>query len=125
CQGAWWPPMDFAQGFSWQRELGTGPDGTYLPFAALTAIHQTHRIGAVMLLTVLGWLAVRLAVDGRADGRRAAWALAAAGLSQLATGLGNVLLGWPLAAAVGHTGGAAALAVIVTVLVCRVQPLSA
>ena len=35
-------------------------------------------------------------------------------LLQLASGLGNVLLGWPLVAAVAHTGGAAALVVVLT-----------
>ena len=33
---------------------------------------------------------------------------------QLATGLGNVVLGWPLIAALLHTGGAAALVVVIT-----------
>jgi cytochrome c oxidase assembly protein subunit 15 len=41
------------------------------------------------------------------------WLIALA-LWQLATGLGNVLLGWPLVAAVSHTGGAAALVVVLT-----------
>ena len=46
CQGAWWPDMDFAHGFTVRRELGIGHDGSAIPFAALTAIHMTHRIGA-------------------------------------------------------------------------------
>jgi len=33
---------------------------------------------------------------------------------QLATGLGNVVLGWPLLAALLHTGGAAALVMVLT-----------
>jgi len=122
CQGAWWPPMDFAQAFSLRRELGAGTAGEYLPFAALTAIHMTHRLGAAVLLGLLAWLAWRLAVTHDADARRWAWPLAGVGLWQLMTGLGNVLLGWPLAAAVGHTGGAAALAIILTLLLRRAQP---
>jgi cytochrome c oxidase assembly protein subunit 15 len=121
CQGAWWPPMDFAQGFRLRRELGAAVDGSYLPFAALTAIHQTHRIGAGVLLALLTWLVVRLATSGDVEPRRWALALAGVGLWQLGTGLGNVLLGWPLAAAVAHTGGAAALAVIVTAMLCRAR----
>jgi len=35
-------------------------------------------------------------------------------LWQFATGLSNVVLGWPLLAAVSHTGGAAALVVLLT-----------
>ena len=35
-------------------------------------------------------------------------------LWQFASGLSNVVLGWPLVAAVAHTGGAAALVVALT-----------
>ena len=119
CQGAWWPPMDFAAGFHILRELGVGPDGGFLPFAALTAIHQAHRLGAAILLAALALLAWRLARSDRPELRRWAWPLAGVGLWQLATGLGNVVLGWPLAAAVAHTGGAAALAVLLTLLGAR------
>ena len=48
--------------------------------------------------------------------------LAGLALLQLATGLGNVLLGWPLAAAVLHTGGAAALAVVADLGAVRKPP---
>src|SRR6185369_232034 len=41
CQGAWWPTMDFAHGFTWRRELGSTAAGDWLPFPALTAIHYT------------------------------------------------------------------------------------
>jgi cytochrome c oxidase assembly protein subunit 15 len=119
CQGAWWPPMDFAAGFHIRRELGAGPDGGFLPFAALTAIHQAHRLGAAVLLSALAVLAWRLARSDREEVRRWAWPLTAVAFWQLATGLGNVVLGWPLAAAVAHTGGAAALAVLLTVLAAR------
>jgi cytochrome c oxidase assembly protein subunit 15 len=119
CQGAWWPPMDFAAGFHLRRGLGVGPDGGFLPFAALTAIHQAHRLGAAVLLAALALLAWRLARSDRSEVRRWAWPVAGVGLWQVATGLGNVVLGWPLAAAVAHTGGAAALAVLLTVLAAR------
>jgi cytochrome c oxidase assembly protein subunit 15 len=36
--------------------------------------------------------------------------------------LGNVLLGWPFAAAVAHTAGAAALVVVLTLLLARSAP---
>ena len=122
CQGAWWPPMDFAQGFRLRRELGAGSGGEYLPFAALTAIHIAHRLGAALLLCILAWVAWNLAASEQAEARRWAWPLAGVGAWQVMTGLGNVLLGWPLAAAVGHTGGAAALAVILTLLLRRTLP---
>jgi heme a synthase len=120
CQGTWWPPMDFAQGFKVVRELGRSADGGYLPFAALTAIHYTHRLVAYVLLAALALLAWRLHASGDAARRRWALGFAAVALWQLASGLGNVVLGWPLAAALGHTGGAAMLAVLLAVLLTRV-----
>mgnify|MGYP005845832381 CR=1 FL=1 len=115
CQGSWWPPMDFDQGFTLLRELGTGADGGYLPFPALTAIHYMHRLAAYV---VLGAMAVVAALLWPTH-RRAALAIAAVGLWQLATGLSNVVLGWPLLAAVAHTGGAAALVLLLSVLLAR------
>jgi len=120
CQGSWWPEMDVAEGFVVRRPLGAGSDG-YLPFAALTAIHMAHRLGALVLLAAVVAFAWRLHRAGAATRR---WALALLGLIawQAASGLGNVLLGWPLAAAVAHTAGAAALVVVLAVLLVRSAP---
>jgi cytochrome c oxidase assembly protein subunit 15 len=49
------------------------------------------------------------------------WVLALA-LWQLATGLSNVLFGWPLLAAVSHTGGAAGLVVVLTGALFNCRP---
>lgn len=112
CQGSWWPVMDFAQGFQLWRPLGLLQDGSHISFAGLTAIHYAHRLVAYGVLLALAWLAWRL---HRAAALRlqARW-LAGLALLQLATGLSNVVLGWPLLAAVLHTGGAAALVVVLT-----------
>ncbi|MCW5666963.1 MAG: COX15/CtaA family protein [Piscinibacter sp.] len=119
CQGAWWPAMDFEHAFTLWRGLGRTGAGDYLPFAALTAIHVTHRAMALLVLAALGWLAWRLHAVGAGPARRYALGLLALGGLQLATGLANVVLGWPLLAAVLHTGGAAALAVLLTFLLTR------
>jgi heme a synthase len=119
CQGQWWPPMDFAHGLTVQRELGQAASGGYLPFAALTAIHMTHRIAAVVVLGAMMWLAWRLAGTGDATLRRFASGIGALAALQLATGLSNVVLGWPMIAALLHTGGAAALAALLAVLLAR------
>jgi heme a synthase len=112
CQGSMWPPMDFAQGFTLWRELGAGGDGANLSFQALTAIHYAHRLGAYVVFAVLAALAIALNWQAtfRVESR---WLAGLLGL-QVATGLGNVLLGWPLLAAVLHTAGAAALVVLLT-----------
>ena len=119
CQGAWWPSMDFDHGFTLLRELGAGKDGGYLPFAALTAIHMTHRIGAAVLLTALVALAWLLHARGECATQRWAIALVGVALWQLASGLSNVVLGWPLLSALAHTGGAAVLVVLLTTLIVR------
>jgi cytochrome c oxidase assembly protein subunit 15 len=117
CQNSWWPPMNFADGFRIWRSLGEGGGGASIDFAALTAIHYVHRLMAYLVFLVLGVLAwqLRRVAPLRPQAR---W-LAGLALLQLATGLGNVLLGWPLVAAVLHTGGAAALAVVLVWTLCE------
>ena len=121
CQGSWWPDMDAASGFVIVRPLGESGGEGYLPFAALTAIHMAHRIGALVLLPALALLAWRLRAAGAAT-RPWALGLLAIAAWQAASGLGNVVLGWPLFAAVAHTGGAAALVVVLTLPIARSAP---
>jgi heme a synthase len=118
CQGAAWPPMDFAAGFELWRPLGMTGDGQGLPFAALTAIHYAHRLFAYVVIAAVGLLAWRIS---RIEGlhRIGRWLGIVLAL-QVATGLTNVLLDWPLAAAVAHTGGAAALLGLLLMLEFRV-----
>ena len=119
CQGAWWPAMDFEHGFALLRELGAGKDGGFLPFAALTAIHYMHRLGAYIVLVAMALFAWRLQVSGDAALRRFALGVAALVLWQLASGLSNVVLGSPLIGAVAHTAGAAAWVVLLAMLITR------
>jgi heme a synthase len=121
CQGSWWPAMDFEHGFTVLRELGAGKDGGYLPFAALTAIHMVHRIGAAVVFTAMALLVWRLHADGQANTRRWAHIVTAVAVWQLVSGLSNVVLGWPLIAAVAHTGGAAALITLLAVMLTRAR----
>lgn len=106
CQGQWWPAMDFAQAFTLHRELGMTGNGQLLSLEALTAIHWSHRLGALVVTLLTLRLAYRLR---RRDRQRQALGLVVALGLQLALGLGNVLLGWPLALAVAHNAGAALL----------------
>jgi cytochrome c oxidase assembly protein subunit 15 len=115
CQGSFWPPMDFQQGFALWRELGQGRGGENISFQALTAIHYVHRLaayGVIAALAVLAWL---LHSRGMASTSRWLWLLLG---WQFLSGLSNVVLGWPLVAAVAHTGGAAALVIVLTGAVC-------
>ena len=80
---------------------------------------MTHRIGAGVVFVAIALLAWRLWRSSAPQGRRWARLLMAVAVWQFATGLSNVVLGWPLAAAVAHTAGAAALAVLLTVMLAR------
>lgn len=111
CQGGWWPLMNFHQAFELWRPLGLTAAGTPIEFSALTAIHYTHRLVAYALFMALGITAWKLR---RGPLHSASRAIAGVALLQFATGLSNVVLGWPLVAAVAHTGGAAALVVALT-----------
>lgn len=112
CQNSFWPDMDFRQGFTLWRELGASHDGANISFQALTAIHYVHRLAAYLVFAVLLALAIHLHRTP-ALRQQSRW-LAGLTLLQAATGLSNVVLGWPLVAAVAHTGGAAALVVVLT-----------
>ena len=123
CQGSWWPAMDFAGALELWRPLGVSQDGGHISFQALTAIHFTHRLLALVtiaLLAILAWCLRRVPQLHLA----ARW-LGGLLLLQVVTGLSNVVLDWPLFAAVLHTGGAGALLVtLVWILALSGKPTS-
>ncbi|MDD5330232.1 MAG: COX15/CtaA family protein [Sulfuricella sp.] len=98
CRGAWIPPMDFAAGFF----------GSAATADALTAIHWSHRVGALAVCAIL----VPFVAGLFGKGERLIGGLIAALLAlQLALGAANVALGLPLASAVPHNAVAALLLV--------------
>lgn len=114
CHGEWLPKMDFRHGFQLLRELGHTAAGDKLSYDALTAIHWTHRVGAVVVTL---YLAVLAAMAWGAPALRAiAAALGALLALQVSLGLANILTGLKLAVAVGHNAGAALLLVTLVVL---------
>lgn len=119
CQGVWWPSMDFSQGFSLWRPLGVAADGSHISFQALTAIHMTHRLMALVTILALALLARALWSHTQVQ-RPARWLVGLLCLQAL-TGISNVVLDWPLLAAVLHTGGAAALVTLLVWLLATTQ----
>ncbi|TDP85756.1 cytochrome c oxidase assembly protein subunit 15 [Aquabacterium commune] len=116
CQGQWWPDTDFRAGFHLLRPLGGDSEAGYLTLAGLTAIHLAHRCLALVValaLATYAWRLGRWQVGGDLGGvrpwRREARVLVGLLLWQLTSGLSNVVLGWPLVAALAHTLGAALL----------------
>jgi cytochrome c oxidase assembly protein subunit 15 len=106
CQGQWWPPTDFREGFVLWRGIGVNYEGGVLDAPARAAIQIAHRMGALVAFCYLGWLAHRLA---RAGLRRLGIAIGALLLLQISLGIGNVKLGLPLPVATAHNGVAALL----------------
>ncbi len=113
CHGQWWPAMDFANGFHLSQHIGPNYLGGQLDSEARTAIHMSHRLGALLVSLLLLTLAGQLWRTGLS--RLAGLLLLALGV-QLGLGISNVLLHLPLAVAVAHNlGGAALLLVLVLV----------
>lgn len=119
CQGRWLPPMDFEHGFTLHRELGETASGALLSMEALTAIHWTHRLGALIVAGVLIWLTMQLF---RTPGYRGIGLVILALLTvQIGLGIGNVLASLPLPLAVAHNTGAALLLASLVTLNYRVR----
>ena len=106
CHGQWWPQADFANGFHLSQHIGPNYLGGQLDSEARTAIHLTHRLGAVLLTLVLLGLAWQLRKVGMT---RLAGLLLLVLAAQISLGISNVLFGLPLAVAVAHNAGGAVL----------------
>jgi cytochrome c oxidase assembly protein subunit 15 len=120
CHGQWVPDMDFRHGFQLIRELGMTASGNHLSYDAITAIHWTHRVGALVTLAVAGGFAWALSrVSGYAVHARALMLVLVA---QILIGIGNVVLSLPLWLAAAHNAGAAVLLLTLVVINCALRP---
>jgi heme a synthase len=123
CQFKWWPSMDYRNAFVLWRGLDVDYQGGVLANPARIAIHFTHRLGAIVvgsILIVLGFSA-RL----RAKGRRLKFAgnlLIAGVCAQIVIGVAMVHWGVPLPLAVLHNAGAAFLVLAMVDLLHALWP---
>lgn len=118
CNQQWFPQeAQFDHAFHLFRELGQTASGAELPPAALLAIHWMHRLGALIVLLVVGALALRLRLD--AQRRRWGTLLGSLLLVQVALGISNVVFSLPLPVAVAHNLGAALL--LSALLACNLR----
>lgn len=118
CHGEWWPEMDFASGFNLAQHIGPNYLGGQLFSEARTAIHVSHRLGALLVcgaLLLLAWQLYRQRLS------RLATLLLAALALQIALGVSNVLLHLPLAVAVAHNGGGALLVLLLVLINYRLR----
>jgi len=115
CLGQWVPNADFKAGFDFQQ-IGPNYLGGALDSFARTAIHFTHRVGALVvtvILIIFGWSLLKL---NSSDAKRWTTIMWAVLFLQIILGLSNVYFSLPLAVAVAHNGiGALLLIVVVTI----------
>lgn len=110
CQASWWPEMNYSEAFVLWRESGINYEGGVLDFQARTAIHWTHRIGAMITfiyLFVLGLLIYR-----KSQGNVlpvAGFIVTVIVTAQFCLGLANVFFNLPIFVAVAHNATAALL----------------
>jgi cytochrome c oxidase assembly protein subunit 15 len=105
CRGAAVPPMDFHHAFHVLRELGQTAAGERLPDEALTAIHWSHRVFALLVVAAVGWACFKAFFTMKT----LAISVALLVVLQFALGVANVAFSLPLALAAAHNGGAALL----------------
>ncbi len=112
CFGSYAPAMDIAHGFNIFQGIGPNYLGGLMHNEARVAIHWFHRLGALVVLLVVGALILRL------WSRNLKLAALTGGilLVQLLLGALNVVWSLPLAVATAHNGvGALLLLAMVTV----------
>ncbi|WP_439134298.1 COX15/CtaA family protein [Pseudomaricurvus sp.] len=116
CHGEWWPETNFSQGFNLSSEHGPNYLGGLLDNEARTAIHLTHRIGAVVVTVAVLLMSLMLWRTGVKLLRSLATVSVVVLALQVTLGITNILATLPLSVAVAHNGvGALLLLVMVTV----------
>ena len=121
CQGRVWPAMDFNQGFDVTQSVGPNYLGGQMDNTARTAIHMTHRIGAVLTTIVLAFLVIAGLLRGTKKTRHLYCFVLAALALQVTLGVSNIVFYLPLWVAVAHNLGGALLLVSLVVLNYRLR----
>ena len=118
CLGQWWPHANYSEGFDMFHQM-IGPNylGGGLDGEARTAIHFAHRLGAIVvtsLVLLTGVLLWRLHVSVIRKWVLFLWLVL---LVQVLLGISNVVFQLPLAVAVAHNAvGAFLLLTLITII---------
>ena len=118
CHGSLIPEMDFSNAFTIFRELGVTSLGEPLSLEALHAIQWVHRVGAIVLLGYLLFVAYILKVNQGFNMWRNVLILVIS--LQFIIGIANLLLHLPIVLATLHDLGAALLVVILVGINSRI-----
>ena len=109
CQGQWLPNMDFTKGFNFAQDIGPNYLGGLMENSARTAIHFSHRIGAIVVTLVVSYLVYRLLRINQKSTSKWAIMLGFVLFLQICLGLSNVYWSLPLPVAVAHNAVGAML----------------
>ncbi len=120
CHGTFFPAADYATGFNIGQHIGPNYLGGQLEGEARTAIHYTHRIGALVTTIIMVVLAIKLLAAKNRILKRLAYSLLLVLVGQLLLGASNVVFFLPLSVAVAHNG-VAALLLLTVVTICFVM----
>ena len=116
CQGMWLPETDFRQGFNFSQSIGPNYLGGLMDNQARTAIHLSHRIGAIITSILVLVLVFKLMRTPLSQAKFWGGILFMALLVQVSLGATNILAMLPLPVAVAHNAmGAVLLLILITV----------
>ncbi len=121
CEADWWQQLNLAGAFKfWGHGTNMYEYAPHLTPDIKITIHALHRIGALIVGSLLMILILRLAQQQDSLSSRWALLLSVLTLGQIGLGIANVQLHLPLAIAVAHNFGGCLLIAALTVLNCRV-----
>jgi cytochrome c oxidase assembly protein subunit 15 len=118
CQTQWWPEMDWKEGFVLWRGIGQDYEFGILDSAARTAIHMTHRIGALVTFAYLATLSMVIIFSSYSKTFKSiAIVIGVLLVVQVLLGISNIVFGLPLAVATAHNAVGALLLLSMVTLV--------
>ncbi|SCC92184.1 putative Cytochrome oxidase assembly protein [Thiomonas sp. X19] len=119
CNGSFQPDANWAQGFTFWRNLGENPNGSAISLQALVAIQWGHRLFAVLTSIIV--LAATWRMSRYRELRKLALWISGLLFVQIALGASVVIFAHPLELAVAHNGVAALMMLLLTIAVYRVS----
>lgn len=119
CLNQWMPPTDFKAGFNIWQDIGPNYLGGQLDNHARTAIHLTHRIGAIVVLVILVIMGVKLLRVKAKEVSQWVYLLWAVLCIQIILGMSNIIYSLPLSIAVAHAVVGAGLLITLISIIYR------
>jgi len=121
CTEKWWPAMDMVNGFNFFQQVGPNYLGGLMESDGRTAIHFTHRLGALATTGYLIFMGIHVVRIGAAPAKKLViliWSLLAL---QVLLGVFNVVFAIPLFIAVAHNFAGALLLASVAALLTQIN----